>query len=498
MSTGTNYAKYKALAEKYLMASVIELMKDRSNLYYGYFLAEMKKLQNYRVQSFKTTITIQGIQLEYNPVFVTRTYSIAGHTGLLQRLVVELNHLTLLHPEAGPIIKTFVEGMANPEILAAAAMDVAANYYTLKGEAVPCPLCNPHQWDIDNEHVYRNVVLETFGNDSLVNLTNLSEGVPTDSCSLCNGSKHMFNMEAWAGGCATEVAKQVCAVASYNSGIEAIKHIATLEAPARNALCAYMARYQLGIPEVDDSVSPAVANSIIKSTVHHIMAAKGVTKKGQGVLAQFLEKIKPVSVSYILTLKGMLSASMGTNKVSTRYRPNRRFGYQYPGRRSYPKMKYIVAIDTSGSVSSKEVAAVMGELMALKRHSTEVECRVLLFHHQVWADMDLDNFNIEEFNTKFQSGGTNFDNVLKRVFEGNFQDEDALQASLEDDLVFTGHRDKVVAEHQAMLVMMTDGYCGIGYDRAKVNGRIVWLITDGGSKVDVLRWDPNAEVLEIN
>jgi len=245
-------------------------------------------------------------------------------------------------------------------------------------------------------------------------------------------------------------------------------------------------------------VSQAVANSIVKSTVHHIMSSKGVTKSGGGILAQFMEKIKPVSVSYIMTLKGMLSASMGTGKVATRYRPNRRFGYKYPGKRSFPKMKYIVAIDTSGSVSPKEVAEVLGELLALKQFSTEVECRVILFHHEVWADIDLETFDLEEFSVKFQSGGTDFDCVLRRVFSGATADQETRRRPVEAEDQLTGHREIVAAEQQAMLVMMTDGYCGISFDKQKVQGRIVWLITKGGTKRDVLNWDANAEVLELN
>jgi len=135
-----DYAKYKGLAEKYIMASVIELMKDPDNLYYGYFLAETKKMQNYTVQSLKTTITIKGIQLEYNPVFVVRTYELKGPSGLICRLLVELNHLTLLHPEAGGMIQAFALGVANPEVLAAAAMDISANYYIGDSSSIACPL----------------------------------------------------------------------------------------------------------------------------------------------------------------------------------------------------------------------------------------------------------------------------------------------------------------------------------------------------------------------
>lgn len=485
-ATAPDYAKYKPLAQKYLMATAIKIMQQPENLYYGYLLAELKKTQNYRIKAFGIKVTVKGIQLEYNPLFVIRTYEGVSSSALQYMLLIELNHLTLLHMEAAPMLQVHVEGLLDPKALTLLALDNSARGYLSSAPTISCPECAPLKWDESNGQVYGKMLLE------MAETGGFSED-GSNACPLCNGCTELFSVTAWAnhsGNGEAEVLSQN--IYKKTNAVKSLQHMSGSTSEARLHLINYTKAQGLSLPAVDDSVSPAVGHSIARSTVSHVMASKGMSTSGNSLLSAFNEKIQPKAVPYLLRLKGMMSSSMGSIKEQTRYRPNRRFGYKYPGKRATPKMKYIVAVDTSGSVTAKEVAEVISEMLALKSYSSQVECRMLLFHHSVWADMDIEDFDKKDFESKFQSGGTNFDNVFKRVFKGSAEEEK------EEDHHLVGHNINAIAEKNAMLVMMTDGYDSIHYPKAEVNGRVVWVLTKGGSKSYIERWDANAEILEMN
>lgn len=482
MNERIDYAKYKALAQKYLMATAIYIMQQPENLYYGYLLSELKKVQNYQIKAFKIMISVKGIQLQYNPVFVVRTYEGVGEEALQLMLMVQLNHLTLLHLEAAPVLQAKVEGLKDPKSLTLVALEESAKAYLPKQPDIPCPRCKPTKWDKKNDDVYGNMLLDMDGHNG---------EIFNDKCPLCNGGNTLFNIQDWASSDENDVRVLARNMSANKNVLRSLKHIASAPQEAREALLSYAYTQGLTLPDKEADISSAVAQSIAKSTVTHVLASKGMSASGNAVLSAFTEKIKPKSVPFLLQLKGMMSSSMGSIKQQTRYRPNRRFGYKYPGKKSTPKMRYIAAVDTSGSVSAKEVAEVIGEMQALRQYSNEVECRMLLFHHSVWADMDVADFDIKDFESKFQSGGTDFDNVFKRVFKGSKNEK-------QQDTQLNGHNINVSAERNVMLVMLTDGYASIKYPKDEINGRVVWVLTQGGSKSYIQNWDANAEILEMN
>ena len=75
-----------------------------------------------------------------------------------------------------------------------------------------------------------------------------------------------------------------------------------------------------------------------------------------------------------------------------------------------------------------------------------------------------------------QSGGTNFDKVLERVF-------------LDDE-----KREK----DPAVLMLYTDGYCSIDFDRRKVRGSVYWLLMPDGITRDIKHWDKDAEIIRVD
>ena len=449
----------------------IRMMWKEENLYYGMFLSEITKDANYKISTIQIEARIDGIWLLFNPEFIVRTMHSAGEDVLVTHLKIQLNHLLLMHLSIQDNLKDIFTSKGVPqEVLTFVLRNIAFRAVgNNANEKIPCSNCVTTEWD--KQHEFNNVAF--------------------DVCPVCHGEGHMFNsakllkesdpeysltaQNRWAKGDPLKILEDIKSGAIPKSDVDIVVD--------------YAINNNLSIPKAQEGLQPGIVQSLVTSSIQHILN-KGASPDS-GLLSAFKEAYTPKAEPYINKLKGSISAKMGTHKMNTRYRPNRRFGFLYPGKRTRPKMKYVVAVDTSGSVSAEDVAKSIAEFEALKQYAHEVEVRVILFHSSVWADFSFEDFSMKEFSKKYQSGGTDFDAVFKYVFEGGEVD------TKKDNLLNFSTQQSTV-EKNCVVVMITDGYCNINYDKTKISGHIIWVLTEDGSKSYISDWNPESEIIEMN
>ncbi|MGN1416260.1 MAG: VWA-like domain-containing protein [Oscillospiraceae bacterium] len=170
--------------------------------------------------------------------------------------------------------------------------------------------------------------------------------------------------------------------------------------------------------------------------------------------AHYLEQVKKINEPPIISWQRVLKKYIGiisAGKRKTRMRLNRRqpSRYDLSGEMNDRMLKIVVAIDTSGSVSNREIAQIFNEIFAIlakrKYCITVIECdseiqRIYLIHNP--SDVKLDVAG---------RGGTAFTPVIEHINSDRY------------------YRD-------ALLIYFTDGY---GEDRIPrpMTYRNIWVIT---------------------
>lgn len=153
---------------------------------------------------------------------------------------------------------------------------------------------------------------------------------------------------------------------------------------------------------------------IIKNQVEHQLKEvvtqldrKGSNSRGnlpaalQQMLEELFKEVKPV-IDWKAYLRNFVSSSNKIETKKTRHKPNIRFNGN-PALKIKPRKNMLVAIDTSGSVSTEEMANFMAQIKLIHKAGTDIT----LLH----CDADVDH--VEEYKGKFINivyggGGTNF------------------------------------------------------------------------------------------
>lgn len=187
---------------------------------------------------------------------------------------------------------------------------------------------------------------------------------------------------------------------------------------------------------------------------------KGWSSIGTRVAESILAANKPV-VNWKREVRWFIGKLVQSGRTSTRTRINRREQstkkhregklrevYIQPGTKKNYTSKLLVAIDTSGSVSDREVKAFLGEINGMSSH---VQCHVIMFDTKILCEPMEIKRKIKDFNI-IGRGGTNFFPVCEYVDKHNYDG----------------------------LIIMTDGFAPFP---EKPKARVMWCISPQGDSV---------------
>ena len=188
-------------------------------------------------------------------------------------------------------------------------------------------------------------------------------------------------------------------------------------------------------------------DDIIEEKVRNIAekAIKEQEKKGWGniagnLAAQIIAANKPV-VNWKKEARWFINKLVLMGRRSTRMRPNRRYGVAQPGSKRNYTSRLLVAFDTSGSVSDKQLEYFATELNGMIDH---VQVDFIQFDTQIYGKPESYSKRAGKLNIKGR-GGTNFAPVIH----------------LADEQKYDG------------LVIFTDGYAPFP---AKPKTRVMWAV----------------------
>jgi predicted metal-dependent peptidase len=204
-----------------------------------------------------------------------------------------------------------------------------------------------------------------------------------------------------------------CSINQYNTGIEALGMAVTLETfrkqfnPAAEPLQNFEYYYNLiqqdvqnnpdkyqnggGMPDQfddhdvwEESVPQEVAETIAK---HHINAAANAV--GRGKMPSHVAKAIGIYDKKVLPwgpiFRNFVANSTEMMVEPTRKKANRRYGHAQPGYRVFPKVHIAAVIDTSGSMSDRDLDAIFVELAMMYKQGvtvTVIECDSQV--HNTW------------------------------------------------------------------------------------------------------------------
>ena len=191
---------------------------------------------------------------------------------------------------------------------------------------------------------------------------------------------------------------------------------------------------------------------VIKEKVRGIAdrAIKEQEKRGWGdipgkIAQQVIAANKPI-VNWKKEVRYFINKLVLAGRHNTRMRPNRRYGYVNPGSKRDFTSRLLIGIDTSGSVSDKDLSLFLDEINGMIEH---VKCDLIFFDTQIYG---------EPFDKKAKKldimgrGGTAFGPICTLV----------------DELSYDG------------LIIMTDGYAPFP---AKPKARTLWCLCPAGESV---------------
>lgn len=108
-----------------------------------------------------------------------------------------------------------------------------------------------------------------------------------------------------------------------------------------------------------------------------------------GILDKIASRLnKSKEVRWDRYLVNRVCQSVETQQRPDRLTRDRRFGFQFPGKRKHQKIAVAIALDTSGSMSDKLLTEIKNNILALEGN-IEIECTVLEFDTEVTRTYDL-------------------------------------------------------------------------------------------------------------
>jgi predicted metal-dependent peptidase len=186
---------------------------------------------------------------------------------------------------------------------------------------------------------------------------------------------------------------------------------------------------------------------------------------GQGTMPEGLERLISEALKPPYDWKPLLRrfchGAVKMGRRATRYRPHRRYGEFFPGKRPKRAGKVAVLIDTSGSIGAQDLAQFFAELKVIAEsvQLVAVECDA--------AIQDVYEFKRNSKTPQFKGGGGT---VFTQVFE-------AVAGRLRDRI---HPKQGWLADCEA-LILLTDGAASV--PATNLTGRpVLWALTPGGKK----------------
>lgn len=197
---------------------------------------------------------------------------------------------------------------------------------------------------------------------------------------------------------------------------------------------------------IKNSVGATVIEGIVESAATETVKRRGTLP---GAVEQMLklmqEKRKPV-IDWKSFLRRFVQNSYKEHTITTRRRESRRFEGA-PGLRHEPEFELLVGIDSSGSVSERELQEFMQEIENI--HKNKCDIRILVCDTRIVQDFTYKGGKTE---VKIMGrGGTSFEPVLE-----------AYEKS-----------------HSTCLVYFTDGECNL---ERRLKKPVLWIISADGSE----------------
>lgn len=212
-----------------------------------------------------------------------------------------------------------------------------------------------------------------------------------------------------------------------------------------------------------DELDPEVIERVRESVARAVSQKGGGTSWGSGSSGEIevLHKMFSRPFPWDRLLRHRLASVRKPFDGENWARPHRKLYGSYPNiilpgphEASQDTSRILLSIDTSGSMSNKDIEKCVSIVMSLDREAYEVTI--------TWFDDGV--YHTESLSKAMGRGGTNFGSV-ERVANGS--------------QVIGGSKQKL--EHYPdVVIMLTDGYA----DRPTVQypNRWIWIITKGGSK----------------
>jgi len=153
---------------------------------------------------------------------------------------------------------------------------------------------------------------------------------------------------------------------------------------------------------------------VIKQNINEAVKNAGGIGSLPSNLASLVAQMNKSNINWRQQLRQSFVTAQKTLKEATRKKRNRRYGILQPGVKKKPKLKVVVPVDTSGSMSGEPLKQAWAELAAIYTSSSELEMTVI--------EADCVVHNVYEFNPKktpeFKgSGGTSYQPALTKAKE---------------------------------------------------------------------------------
>ncbi len=161
-----------------------------------------------------------------------------------------------------------------------------------------------------------------------------------------------------------------------------------------------------------------------------------------------IANLKP-KLNYRDILKSFRASILSTNRVLTRMKPSRRYGFQYLGSRRDLKTKLLFAVDVSGSVEDKDLQKAFSVINRLFKYGIE-EVNVIQFDTKIKGNNLILKKAIQEVKV-LGRGGTCFQSVMDYI---------------EKEQQYDG------------AIIFTDGYAPIPQVARNRKTRILWLFNN--------------------
>lgn len=201
------------------------------------------------------------------------------------------------------------------------------------------------------------------------------------------------------------------------------------------------------IQNPNSAASQAVIEGIIEQSAQETIKRRGTLPANVTQLIEKLQERRKPTIDWKQFLRRFVSNSYKEHTITTRRRESRRFD-DAPGLRHEPEFNLLIGIDTSGSVSDKELKEFMQEIDNISKQKCDI--KILLCDTKIHKEIEYKHNMHTDF-TVVGRGGTSFEPVLE---------------------YYRRHPD-------TCLVYFTDGECPV---ESTVLKPVLWIISSTGTE----------------